>query len=52
MMQSLNLNGCELITDIGLGSLSQGGGMMQSLDLYGCYLITDIGLGIYLKDVL
>ena len=42
-LQSLDLSGCDRVSDIGV--LSQGCLMIKILDLARCKLITDIGLG-------
>jgi Leucine Rich repeat len=43
-LQTIDLDGCQSITDIGVSALGHGCGQLQTINLSDCHSITDIGI--------
>ena len=41
-LESIDLSGCESITDIGVSALGHGCGQLQMINLHGCWGVTDM----------
>ena len=43
-LQSLNLDYCKQVTDVGISKIGEGCPQLQSLNLSGCKKLTDFGI--------
>ena len=43
-LESIDLGGCDKVTDAGISALGHGCGQLQSIDLRGCDKVTDVGI--------
>jgi hypothetical protein len=43
-VKTVNLSGCEKVTDVGVSALAQGCSGLQHIFLFGCWKVTDVGV--------